>query len=344
MVYGKFSTLKLEATMTYKRSVIGNLRAGKGAAEFNPILSDIHLMGYGEYLSYYLPDSFTKLSEVLEKMILEDHVKVIYVYGGDGTIHKVIDILIYKLLNKEIPEIPLILPLGGGTQKAIFQWLGWGLGRTKPIDIFRKAMETDFERLPRRKLRPLAITFFNTRKNRVETHYCFIFTIGAVNRVIEVYDRGHKSVLSGIGHTALGAFASVARWPKSHANLLYQMDAIVKVNGERLPRQDTLTVLCSVTESTLFGVEPFRGTAESNQFYTAAYAVPAAVVATMLPVLVRASFLPPGDRFFNEPVFNMEITPKTETSFFADGDFFYCKPGEPIRLELGPEIELVSRF
>lgn len=331
--------------MTYKVGVIANLRAGGGYEAFHPVLADIQR--YNGRVFYHLPDSVTKLSGVLIDLVENNQVDLLMVYGGDGTLHKVVDVLLFELGRGRIRRMPPILPLGGGTQKSLFQWLGWGHGlilHEKPIQIFRKAMTTSFEHLPLRRMSPLSITFDNRDKGRSETHYGFIFIMGAINRVIELYDRSGKSVSSGLKHVALGAMASLTGFPRSHAELVHQFEATQLADGKPLPHRDPLAIICSVTESLLFGIEPFAGRPGSNQFFTASYAVPAPVVAAMTPLEWRGTVIPKHPRFFNQPVFNFTIIPDKEGTFFVDGDFFHNVPGRPIEIGLGPEIALVSHF
>lgn len=328
--------------------IIANTRARLGYSGLVPIMDEIHARGWHETRVFYcLPDSVSKLSHDLIELVMGREVQVLFVYGGDGTLHKVIDILIYEQDRNNITTIPPIVTLGGGTQKSLFQWLGWGKGfffHEPPLKIFRRVMLSSLEHLPRRKMRPLSITFHNTRKGRVETHYGFIFIMGAMARVIQLYDVDGKSPLSGLKHIGLGMSGSLLGVPRSHASLVGQFQANQWADDVLLPRRDPLVVVCSVTDSLLFGIKPFRGLTESNQFYAGSYAIPASVLSALVPVEWRGTIVPLGDRFFNQPVFSFSVQPGEEGSFFVDGDFFFNTPGEKLTISLGPELELISHF
>lgn len=334
--------------MVERVGIVGNARAGAGLAGFLPIIQEIEMRGWaGTRVFFHIPDSVSKLSLALIELIETNKVQLLFVYGGDGTLHKVIDILIYEKERGRITDIPPIVTLGGGTQKAIFQWLGWGKGmffHEPPLSIFRRVMNSSLEHLPMRKIRPLAITFHNSRKEKVETHYGFIFIMGAMARIIKLYDADGKSVFSGLKHIALGMSGSLIGRPASHAALTGQFMADQWSDDQPLVRRDPLVAVCSVTDSLLFGIEPFRGVAESNQFYAASYAVSAPILSALVPVEWRATVVPPSDRFFNQPVFSFQIRPEDESSFFVDGDYFYNTPGEMVSVNLGPELSLVSFF
>jgi len=338
----------MEALMIERAGLVVNTRARGGLAGADPIRNEIERRGWTDTRVFdCIEDSVSKMSDGLISLVVEKEVQVIFAYGGDGTIHKIVDILIYEFARGRIPYIPPIVPVGGGTQKAIFQWLGWGQGTffsESPLTIFRRVMATPLDHLPIRKMRPLAITFHSFRKGRVETHYGFIFIVGAVTRVIQLYDQGGKSIMTGLKHIGLGMSASLLGVPASHRAVIGQFRAHQWADDVLLPRQDPLAVMCSVPRSSLFGIEPFLGMAESNQFYAASYAVPASILSALVPLLWRATWVPPGERFVNRPVFSFKVQPENERLIFIDGDLYEITPGEMISVDLGPEISLVSYF
>jgi len=328
--------------MDIEYGVMVNPKAGKGYKQLAPLHKLSRSRLYEDIMSFNMTNHVDEIKPTILKLINEYGVKFIFVFGGDGTAQKIVNIVIYEFLRGRIKYIPKIILLGGGTQKAIFQWLGWR--KEKPEDIFQRVVQSPFEQLPLRKLRPLQITFTNADKNREETHYGFIFIMGAINRVIELYDSEGKSFLNGLKHVGLGAIASLIKVPRKHAKLIHQFKAKMSANNLLLPQNNPLSVVCSVTESLLFGIEPFVGRAESNQFYALCYSIPPWALSPLIPVTVRGSYVPPGDLFLNRPVFTFELTPEDERTFFIDGEFYNAEPGSPISIKLGPEIEMVSYF
>ena len=332
--------------MIERAGLVVNTRARGGLEGAGPIRAEIARRGWTDKRVFdCIQDSVSKMSHGLVALVAEKGVQVIFAYGGDGTIHKIVDILIYEFGRGRIPYIPPIVPVGGGTQKAIFQWLGWGTGTffsESPLKIFRKVMASPLDHLPIRKMRPLAITFHSFNKGRVETHYGFIFILGAVTRVIELYDQGGKSIATGLKHIGLGMSASLLGVPASHKAVIGQFKAHQWADDVLLSRQDPLSIMCSVPRTSLFGIEPFRGLAESNQFYVASYAIPASILSALVPLLWRATWVPPSERFVNRPVFSYKAQPEDERLIFIDGDLYAITPGEMVSVGLGPEILLVS--
>lgn len=321
--------------------LIANPYAGKGLDLFDPILREIQRPAGRERIVYYIPDTLSRLSLALREMVQRHAVPLVMVYGGDGTLHKVVDSLLYDYSTQVISSLPLILPLGGGTMRAVFRWLGW---RSKPVDIFQKAMRTPLDKLPIRKMRPLVITYFNEKKQREEKRFGFIFLIGAVSRIIRLYSSQGRSTENALKHLLAGISAGVFGWPRSHGRLIKPFEAAIAADGQAIVQLRTLSAICSVTNSLIFGVKPFRGTAESNQFYAVSYNIPAWLVALLLPIEVRGTYVPANNRFFNQPVFSFTVTPEEENVFCLDGDFFFNQPGKFIDIKLGPEIELISYF
>ncbi|MCP4296915.1 MAG: hypothetical protein GY786_15035, partial [Proteobacteria bacterium] len=126
-----------------------------------------------------------------------------------------------------------------------------------------------------RKIKPLKITFHNSDdNNELQSRYGFIFIMGAVNRVIELYDTDNKSLPVGIKHVTLGALGSVTGYPKSHAKLVHQFKAKVLAKNKEIGHDNPLSIVASVTKSLLFGISPLTGNAENNQFYCGSYAIP----------------------------------------------------------------------
>lgn len=323
--------------MDSKVGVIANPRAGKGFVALAPV----HRMAERRGVPMHLTNHIDEIAGTLRKLVAEREVKVLLVYGGDGTLQQIVDILLYERERDRIPRVPLVLPMGGGTMRSVFHWLGW---RAHPVEILRRVLDTPIDRLPIRKFRPLALTLHNRDKDRVETHYGFIFIMGAPNRVIELYEQGDKSPLHGLKHMGLGTLGAITGFPTSHRDAVGQFEARLRADGVDLPQDHPFTVICSVCDTLIFDIKPFAAAAESNQFHALAYSVPAWIASALVPLEWRATFVPRGSRFFNGSVFSFEIVPTKEDTFFLDGEHLNCRPGKPLTIRLGPEIEFISNF
>ncbi|MBI5077549.1 hypothetical protein HZB94_04180 [Candidatus Falkowbacteria bacterium] len=316
--------------------IIANPKAGKGWRE----LEAVHRFAAKQGITIIVTNHISEISRALIKLLKEKNVKILLVYGGDGTLQKVIDILIFEKARGAIRELPLIISLGGGTMLAVHRWLGW---KRRPISIIKKITRTPIAHLPRRKLRPLQIHFTN-EQGQEETRYGFIFNLGAIARIIERYSSEGSSFGNAVKHTVLGISAGIAGFPLSHKRMISQFNARMLADDKEIEQSQPLTIICSVTESLLFGAAPFKSQRESNQFYAICYEKTATKIAFLIPLLMRGTFVPPTSKFFNEPVFSFEVVPESEQMFNLDGEVFYVKKKTKIRVELGPEIEFIPAF
>lgn len=316
--------------------IIANPKAGKGWRE----LESAHRFAVKQGITIFVTNHISEISQTLIELLNEKGVKILMVYGGDGTLQKVIDILIFEKKLGTIQKLPLIVSLGGGTMLAVHKWLGW---KTRPVEIIKKVQRTPIAHLPRRKLRPLQVHFTN-KHGTTETEYGFIFNLGAIARIIERYSSEGRTVQNALKHLGLGISAGFIGFPLSHKRMISQFNARVSADDKPIEQNEPLTIICSVTESLLFGASPFVRPRESNQFYAISYEQPATKIALLIPTLLRGTFIPPSPRFFNRPVFTFEVTPQSEQMFNLDGEIFYLKKGTLIRIELGPEIDLISAF
>jgi diacylglycerol kinase family enzyme len=316
--------------------IIANPKAGKGWRE----LESVHRFAVKQGITIIVTNHLSEISRALIKLLKDKGVKILMVYGGDGTLQKVIDILIFEKGRGTIQELPLIVSLGGGTMLAVHKWLGW---KTRPVEIIRKIQRTPLAHLPQRKLRPLLVRFTN-EQNEAETRYGFIFNLGAIARIIERYSSDGRSVQNAVKHLALGVCAGLIGFPLSHKRMISQFSARVSADDAQIEQDKPLAMICSVTESLLFGASPFVRPRESNQFYAICYEQPALKIALLIPALLRGSFIPPSPKFFNRPVFSFEMTARDEQMFNLDGEVYYIRKGTAIRVELGPEIDFVPCF
>src|SRR6266545_5877516 len=112
---------------------------------------------------------------------LGQRVRLLCIYGGDGTIFRVIN----ELLRDGAGPLPQLAFLGGGTMNVTAAWCGMP---SSPGEAFREVMRAyRTDRLLWREVPLLAVT------QREETRYGFTFGIGPLVRILERYEGGTKS-------------------------------------------------------------------------------------------------------------------------------------------------------
>lgn len=339
---------------------------------------------YDDFITHMFTNDVRDLSKTLIKLINEKEIKLLFVFGGDGSLHLVIDILLYEYHEaKRIKYLPIIASIGGGTMLAVHSWLGW---EQRPFEIFKKIIFEDTETWAIRRIRPLAIVFTPRKeklksgeisakkevviektadndsekkadavngkiKNELVKRFGFMFIMGAITRVIQLYDsdKSSRSLTSGIKHFFAGMSGSILGWPESHKKVTSNFEADVYVNGRILPHANPMSIICCKNDSIMFGnkpysIKPFAGCAASNQFYFMSTSFSATQISMMVPLLYKGTFNPKIDSFVNMPVTNITIIPKEEGVFFLDGEFYFCEPGEDINIKTAPLIDLVQSF
>ena len=208
-------------------------------------------------------------------------IKLLCVYGGDGTIQRVIDDLLRPNGDPiETRHLPQLAILGGGTMNVTARWCGM---RDEPGDNFRAVMRAyQADRLLYREVPLLAVTMGG------KTRYGFTFGAGPLIRILERYESGQKGHLGAVA-LGLKSVATALIYPVgSYRAMLEEMNGTVTVDGERLPYDRYATLLANVTGAVNPFVEPFVGERTRDSFHFLAYAVSSREFAGLAPMLARA--------------------------------------------------------
>lgn len=285
---------------------------------------------------------------------LGQRVKLLCVYGGDGTIYRVIN----ELLRDPAQAPPKIALLGGGTMNVTSAWCGM---RRSPGENFRQVMRDYLaDRLMWREVPLLAVTHHG------QTHYGFTFGLGPLVRILERFESGRKSRLGAVEIGVKSALGAVAGMPRAYQPVLRELDARVTVDGERVPYDRWSAIFTNVTGVINPFVEPFVGERTRESFHFLAYAVSSREFAIMTPLLARARLpidprallhpvsawrqallslvgkghLPPDPRYVNHPARQLEIE-TTESHYTIDGEVFPALDGK-FEVRLGPQLHLAT--
>lgn len=268
--------------------------------------------------------------------------ELLCIYGGDGTIQRVLD----RLAPEAHQNLRLAL-LGGGTMNVTSRWCGFS---RDPVKNFRHVMRG--HRSGELLYKELPILEVRTGE---EFHRAFTFGMGPIVRLLDAYEHGRKGKRAAIG-TALGAIS--AAWlkrPSSYEQLLSPLAAEVVLDGERLPHDEFMALFANVTGQINPGVEPFGGQRSRDTFYCAASAVSVREMTLSLPFLVRgwlpldiAALTEPGrllerlrdPKLFTDPRYINRTGSRLEVKsddplYTLDGELLAVQGGE-IRCTIGP--------
>ncbi len=220
---------------------------------------------------------------------LGQRVRLLCIYGGDGTIYRVIN----ELLRDRDAAVPRLAFLGGGTMNVTASWCGMG---REPGENFRQVMHAyRADRLFWREVPLLAVT------QKAQTRYGFTFGIGPVVRILARWESGPKSRAKAIQIGVKAALAAVTGAPRDFEPVLRELEAQVTADGKLLPYDRWAAVFANVTGTINPFVEPFKAERTRDTFHFLAYAVSSRELAMMAPLLVRG-FLPIDPKAFLHPV------------------------------------------
>ncbi len=281
-------------------------------------------------------------------------VRLLCIYGGDGTIYRVIN----ELLRDPAAATPRLALLGGGTMNVTAAWCGL---RGAPGENFRQVMRAyRADRLLWREVPVLAVS------QKQQRAYGFTFGVGPLVRILARYEEGHKSRAAALALGVRSVLAAVGGVPRDLRPLLGELDALLTVDGARLPHERWAAVFANVTGAINPFVEPFTGERTRESFHFLAYAVSARELAVLAPLLVRGRLpidpkallhpvstwraallalvgraaLPSDPRFVNRSA-SQVVVDTAEPKYTIDGEVLDSIDGR-LEIALGPALHLAT--
>ena len=283
---------------------------------------------------------------------ISQRVKLVCIYGGDGTIQKIISET-FRTLGEGNPPIALV---GGGTMNVTATWCGWDQSPGKNFSQVVRDYLTD-------KLLTREVPLLEIRQGtRIE--YGFTYGGGSVIRILDAYEQGTKGKLPALQMAVKSVLASwTKRWPEFQ-HVLGQMEGEIIVDGEPLPYNRFSAMFCNITGHVVRLVHPFTHDRSRETFYFMAYTPTPSELAVLLPLLcggfipidpkvmtkpvstwtqmvlayIGKGSLPLDPRYINRTAREVEVR-SAERVFTIDGEIFQSS-GEPVKVRLGPTLRL----
>jgi diacylglycerol kinase family enzyme len=325
--------------------LICNPRAGGRWRELAAILDSEE----GQRARRIVTDSVEDIAPAIAEISQET--KLLCIYGGDGTIQRVLD----HLSSARHGAVQLAF-LGGGTMNVTARWCGFG---RSPSENFREIVRNyESGNLLFKQLNLLQV------RQRARRYRGFTFGMGPLVRLLDAYEGGSKGKLAALSTASRGIAAALTGFPSSHAKLLAQMQARVVVDGEEVPHRRFSAVFANVTGQINPGVAPFVDRPTRDTFHYIAYAVTSreftmnvgGLVRGWLPVdprsLVRPDRIvkhlldrrsvkgsvPTDPRYINANGSRMTVE-SDEELFTVDGEILRST-GDPFEVSLGLEVRV----
>jgi hypothetical protein len=321
--------------------LICNPRAGGRWKELAAILDSEE----AQFVRRIVTDSVEDIAPALSDM--GKSAKLICIYGGDGTIQRVLD----RLSPRKQDEVTLAL-LGGGTMNVTASWCGYD---RPPAHNFRAVVRA----YRNGNLLLREVPLLDVRAGERLTRG-FTFGMGPIIRVLNAYEKGKKGKRAAIAIALKAVMAASIHYPAELTGLLDEMDADITLDGERLPYERFSTVMVNTTGEINPGVTPFVGERTRDTFYAAAYATDSREVALAIPLLAKGILpidtgsllrrlapwkrgderkgLPTDPRYVNRTAGHMEIVTR-EPLYTVDGELLTTDAGR-IDIQLGLRLRL----
>lgn len=273
--------------------------------------------------------------------------KLICIYGGDGTIQRVLD----RLSARKQDEVHVAL-IGGGTMNVTARWCGFD---RPPAHNFREVVRAYRNgNLLLREVPLLEVRCGDRRKRG------FTFGMGPIIRVLDAFERGPKTKRGAVALAIKAMTAAVIRRPAEYRALLEEMDAEVALDGVKLEYDRYAAVFANVTGQINPGITPFVGERGRDSFFAAAYAADSREVALAIPLLIKGILpidtgsllrrlapwkrgerrrgLPTDPRYVNRTAAKLEIV-TNEKLYTVDGELLTSEAGR-IDVDLGLRLRL----
>ncbi|MDD5043224.1 MAG: diacylglycerol kinase family protein [Patescibacteria group bacterium] len=309
-----------------KVGTYGNIFAGRRGAE----LYGITLQESPPFL--YVPKKEKAIRGLLEK-IRRDKIDVLFIYGGDGTLHRFLTDW-FNFFGEEA-EIPLLVPLHGGTMDIAATALGIphnsAYAVTKIISLLRK--EENVKKFCR------GLSLLKVSGSESENLYGLEVALGPAVNFLKEYENGPKGLWQVAKIFIFSILAVLIGWPVRFQEFLRKLECSAEIDGVKIGRREFTVLYCSVIHRVIFGFRPFRDTHGLRGFRFLAYAVSPLAIVSRLPFLAYA-IIPKSDRYINSSAEEITLAGFEKTMFTVDGDIYESQ--NSVKVEEGPRVRFFS--
>ncbi len=289
----------------------------------------------------YLDESMTEITpdipaiEPALKRLKEKNIKVLAIYGGDGTFQKTLTAA-FNVWEKE--EMPPVLPLKGGTANALVKNMGIKKKAKNYMNRFWKfASRNKVEKVELFEVPMLKVD----DSSNGHCNYGFIFTNGLAYKSIEQYQSAQNPGMWDVFRTGIYpviAYYIGMKGAKDYFQQPHMNIELVMPDNEYSYSGPVNVALCSTLKKLLLWYAPFRGSITgTNGFYCLINHMELDDLFDNFMALARGRMEAEGH--INAVARNLKIG--TDSGYMIDGELF--RRSEPYELELtrGPSIQVV---
>ncbi|MGQ9629182.1 MAG: diacylglycerol/lipid kinase family protein [bacterium] len=295
----------------------------------------------GDRALYWKTSSVEEIPRTIEDAIGEG-VEIICVNGGDGAYQKVLSALI-PLCQRESVELPLIVPLRGGTMNVLPNNLGFKSGIAKTCRRLLNFLDLRSKTGKAKTIKRPTLKIYNRTDGILE--YGYLFANNLIYKGLSAYYAYGKPNL----FEALRAFIAIAVggvFRSKRAREFFRLEeASLTVDGKQVPWDRHLAIIASTLTRMIFGFRPF-GVDPSNDRQFRVFSISTGIGETLLnlPLIVRSKG---GIEILREKCLNTvasRIEVELSSGYTIDGEIYNVD--RPLKIEItpGPVIRFPDLF
>lgn len=310
--------------MTRASSSLGlivNANAGRVKRRYLP---------HNRFWERLLPESAVRIThapadlhEAVPALKAQD-VRVVACLGGDGTLHYAIEAMIHHYGED---QLPLVLPLGGGTLNGVAHALGTGGVADTTLSGAMDAIERDAA-----EIRTQSLLRIRNACNGNQ-HFGFTFAAGLAARAAKRYYNRTNPGLIDVAATSLLPVTTAIFGGEFYAPVALDL----RIDGEPLSGE-THTVVAGVLANPFLWFRPFGNeTCGDAQFHVVAASMRPAEIAMRLWKIFRGRCDHPGISTGRANAVSL----RWSEGFVIDGELFSQHQDSDIRISMGPAIQFL---
>lgn len=317
--------------------ILSNPKAGrnrKRAAQFHAFLRDQTAIVHIE------TDRYPRRQDALA-VLAQHEVDIVAVYGGDGTLQRVLT----EVLSTDVfPRLPFIAPLRGGRTNTGAAAIGSPSNPVRALAALLEAIEenTVCDRIV---TRPVLRIDLGPNEPQGQIQYGLILGLGVIHRTTELkhrilpdkYFQGVLGSAAFMGYVALQAVLRSSNGVVQPDEMAISLDGQAILEGMDGHKQPYLFVVATTLDHFFLNLRPFWGQANAPIRFTA---MTAGARRRLLSLIHIAQGKPPrAEGYVSRNVAKLEL--QLACGLFIDGELFAPKPNRCIRIEADQRIKFV---
>lgn len=286
-------------------------KRGRGVDKIMPLLSSPAFT----YVSYR-QESFRE--------IREDEIEVLFVYGGDGTLHWFLTEW-FNLFGEDVRP-PILVPLHGGVMNVAATVLGIPSDATRAVAKINSLSEQESKKAIR-EVGLIKVANFNGDASPL---YGLEVVLGPAINFLAEYEASPKGLWQVGRMFFLSVCSILLGLPKRFRKFLSRFECSLEVDGIRSDQRLFSVIYCSVLKRIIFGFRPFCDIHGLRGFKFLAYAALPLFIVLFLPFLAFA-LVPKNGKYLNTSATELRVGGFKKTIFTVDGDVYEARGSLEIR-------------